>query len=387
MLEIKLVHNRKKLLKKNGTALIQWQLKYAGRYKHVSTKINVAPDQFDPDKEEVTAKHHKARLLNRVLRDQRDKIEDLEYQIIQGGGKIRLSLFEGVLEGKKVSRMNFIDFCIHELEVEDIKASTKKEQMVFVNKLKAYDPHVTFADIDVTFCQGFHSFLKRKGLGINTIGKEFKNFRKFVNRAIDKDFMDINQYPFRNFKIGSAPTKKLYLTQEELTLFESVDLEDFDDLQLSQDLYLFSCYTGLRFSDVTALTSGNLVQREREWYLELRMQKTNTDVVIPVGELFDGKGLAILRRYRSMNRETLFPGITNQYANRCLKVIGKMAGIKKNITFHSSRHTFGTVLLNKGLPKESVQALMGHSSLYQTEQYVQMLGTTIVNQLRSLRVA
>ena len=114
------------------------------------------------------------------------------------------------------------------------------------------------------------------------------------------------------------------------------------------------------------------------------MNKTSNFVQLPLNLLFEGKPLKIINQYQDVSRETLFQPFTNQHVNRILKVIGSMTEITKKLSYHSSRHTFATYLLNEGLAMESVQKLMGHTSILQTQEYAKLLNITVENQLKGL---
>jgi integrase len=141
----------------------------------------------------------------------------------------------------------------------------------------------------------------------------------------------------------------------------------------------------LRFSDLLNLKEENLHQDGNDsTYLKLKMQKTKDFIFLPVQSLYEGKPLNLLCKYINNDKEFILPQLTNQHVNRSLKIIGRLANTSKPITFHMSRHTFGTDLLNKGLPIESVQKLMGHKKLQQTQEYAKLLNLTVIKQLNQV---
>src|SRR5690606_24744159 len=112
--------------------------------------------------------------------------------------------------------------------------------------------------------------------------------------------------------------------------------------------YLFSCFTGLRISDIENITMDNIIGDT----LVFTMQKTNKFIRVKLNEtafnLLSGE-------------EKLFKGdYTREYINRELKQIAKAVGIKKRLYYHSSRHTFATNYLISGGKVENLQKLLGH---------------------------
>lgn len=143
----------------------------------------------------------------------------------------------------------------------------------------------------------------------------------------------------------------------------------------------------MRFSDLSALNKDNLITEGGHLWIEMRMQKTNEPIRIPVYLLFDGRGVEILNRYTVPDRKYIFDDLTNQYVNRELKEIAQLAGITKRVTFHCSRHTQATYLLYKGVSITTVQKLLGHKRIQTTQIYGKVMDTTIVSELESISFA
>ena len=137
------------------------------------------------------------------------------------------------------------------------------------------------------------------------------------------------------------------------------------EVPILKTAFLFSCLTGLRKSDVKTF-SWDMIQPEADGtlYITTRMQKTKQIVHNPIGE----EALALID---SDTREGLvFPGFKDNMTQTPLKQWLKMAGITKNITYHSSRHTYCTLQLEAGTDSRTVQELVGHKNLTTTQQYL-----------------
>ena len=149
-------------------------------------------------------------------------------------------------------------------------------------------------------------------------------------------------------------------------------------------MFLFSCYTGLRFSDLSALRKDNIQSINGEKWLNVTMQKTKQSIQIPLFLLFDNKPIEIIERYIEPDRKYIFDDLTNQYVNRKLKELAKLVGIEKNVTFHTARHTQATYLLYKGVNVTTVQKLLGHKKLETTLIYTKVMNRTITNELKAV---
>jgi site-specific recombinase XerD len=114
------------------------------------------------------------------------------------------------------------------------------------------------------------------------------------------------------------------------------------------------------------------------------MEKTNDYVQIPLIT----EAMEIIEKYNTHpDREVLnfvLPRIKNQKINFHLKTIGDTIGIHKTITHHVARHTFATRALNRGIPIEVVQKLLGHTDLKTTQIYAKMLTSTIVKEMEKM---
>ena len=104
---------------------------------------------------------------------------------------------------------------------------------------------------------------------------------------------------------------------------------------------------------------------------------------IPAGEVFEGKALQIIERYVSIEKLTAKLG-TNATVNKHLKEVFRKAKIEGNFTFHTSRHTFASLLLQMGVPVTSVQKMLGHQKLATTQLYGEVDKKTIAQDLKKV---
>lgn len=122
----------------------------------------------------------------------------------------------------------------------------------------------------------------------------------------------------------------------------------------------------------------------KEWLIKT-MEKTNENVRIPIYEIFNGKPVEILAKYKNFGSIFCFKHLTNQHVNRQLKSIASLAGIEnKTITFHTARHTTATYLLYKGVSITTVQKILGHKKLATTQIYAHIMDLTIEKELTAV---
>ena len=376
------VFNRKNRLKRNGTALIQIEAYLKGKKKYFSTKIYVLPEQWDARHRKIK-NHPNSISLNLQIRDFSNELESIEMQRRQSGKEFTLQFLTDYLNGDYTTV--FVKFCERELNLSKLKKNTIQQHNATIKHLTKFKKDTTFEQINFEYLLDFERFLIKKKLHQNTIVKHMSTVRKYVNRAIDLELFDLNKYPFRKYEMKRVEGKREFLTPEELERIENLRLDkENEHLQMTLDKFLFAAYTGLRYSDMSALKPESLtLVGDNEWLI-LDMVKTGEPVRVPVSLLFDGKPLDIFYKYVGKDPNTVFPYQKNETINTHLKAITKLAKVKKKVTYHIARHTQATYLIYKGMPMTSVQKLLGHKRLETTQIYAKIMDMTIVNELQNV---
>lgn len=378
------VFNRKNRLLPNGTALIQIEAYMRGKKKYFSTKIYIAPEQWDF--KHRTIKNHPNQIsLNKQIRDFVTILEDAEMKRRQSGKPFTLEYLNQFLQGNCSG--SFTEFCNREIKNEKLSENTKSGYKTTIKYLEEFKKDVHFDGVNFEYLNEFEQFLRKKGMLKNTIAKHFITVRRYVNLAINKELLDLNKYPFRTFKIQKAKTTRDYLTPEELHKLECFRVPaDMVKCQTALDKYIFSCYTGLRYSDMSALKPENLILEDGKEWLKFTMIKTGVEVRLPIHLPVFTKALDIIYNYIS-EKPTIFPDQTNDEINEDLKAIATKAKINKKVTFHTARHTQATLLLYKGVSITTVQKLLGHKRLETTQIYGKVMDMTMIKELQNVSLS
>jgi integrase len=256
--------------------------------------------------------------------------------------------------------------------------STYFHYRTLYSHLLNYAPNATIKDASIKeFCAGFIEYLRTaKGrftgreIGGNTLFIYVRVLGAVFNQAIKAGI--IKENPLNLFGRQELP---LYVKPEIpfLTLDEVKRLLNtpcaFPEIK---EAYLFSCFTGLRFSDVKALTWGQLRQdNNNETKIFYRQKKTQKQEYLPLAT----PALEIINaRERAADTEHVFNLQKNKEVNLKLKSFAAAAGIdSKKVTFHTARHTCATLLLSLGEPIEVVSKILGHSEIRTTQIYAKVL--------------
>ncbi len=378
-----LVYNRKKCLNKKGMALVQVEAYLGRKKKYFSTKVYLKPEQWD-NKKLIVKNHPNADALNRLIYEFVATIEKKELELWQQGKRISLELLKNALTTQE-NNSSFISFFRQEVMNSSLKDSTKRNHLSTLMLLQEFKKNITFSDLTFELISSFEYFLQLKGYHTNTIAKHMKHLKRHVNIAINKEYIEIQKYAFRKYKIKTIENKHTRLVPEELERLENLILSGrYVKLQKSLDAFLFCCYAGMRYSDFINLSSENFVDINQETWLIYKSVKTGTEVRLPLYLLFSGKGIAILNKYRD-NLEDFFHLRDNSNVNKDLIIITRLAGLSKRISFHTARHTNATLLIYNGINITTVQKLLGHKSVKTTQVYTNVMDMTIIHDLEKMK--
>lgn len=266
-----------------------------------------------------------------------------------------------------------------ETNPDNLSHITLKNYNKVNNCIKEFDGNCDLIDIDIDWIKNYEKYLVKKGKAINTIYDRMKILRKITKRAFEKEIID--NYPFKQYKAKTEESKREYLTIDELKIIELYEPKSKSE-DICKDVFLFSCYTGLRFSDMCTLTNDNFIEEDRI-IMNVRMQKTNTIIQFPIPD----KAVTILDKYKGgfyslpllsfqvkdfVKLKTKISS-RNAYFNRVLKNIISKCEIKKAISFHCARHTFATIGLSLGIRIEVLQKLLGHKNIRETQIYAKVV--------------
>ena len=201
-----------------------------------------------------------------------------------------------------------------------------------------------------------------------------------VRLAISKGTLRKN--PFSAYIPEQPLRKRRHMTREELEKFMHTSIPS-ERLCHTRDMFVFATFTGLSYADLRNLSEQHL-HRERNGSLWIRIKRQKTGMECNI-QLLDIP-LQIIDKYRAERKEDkIFNtiGIATIEAN--LKKIARQCGIEKHITFHMSRHNFGTLItLSQGVPLETVSQMMGHKSIRTTQIYAKMTRQKVNDDMKRL---
>jgi site-specific recombinase XerD len=274
----------------------------------------------------------------------------------------------------------------HNVQMKDVLAAgTLKNYFTTARYLQTFvrarykRKDIYLSELNYRFITEFEMFLRQhvpedhqKKLENNGVMKHLERMRKMVKLAVRLEWLQRD--PLESYKLRFTKVERECLTKAELLAIEK-KIFSIERLQWAQDLFIFSCYTGLAYTDVMQLTSSNIIIGiDGKHWIKTQRQKTDIAVAVPLLPT----SFAIINKYkndvRATIKGTLFPTISNQKLNSYLKEIADICGITKRFTYHLARHTFATtVTLSNGVPIETVSKMLGHTKITTTQIYAKVV--------------
>ena len=227
----------------------------------------------------------------------------------------------------------------------------------------------TFEEITVDLCNKFREYLlctpqlthKDRPLHINSAANYWSTFRASLHMAYREHKILENPNGFLE-RIDTIPTVKEHLSKQELINLANTPCE----YPVLKNAFLFACLTGLRKSDIKQLEWKHIQPYgDGGMYITLRMIKTQELVNNPISD----EAMELIGE-RSTGK--VFVGFNDSMTQTALKNWLKAAGITKHITFHCTRHTFGSLQVDAGTSVYTVQHMLGHKNVETTQIYANM---------------
>jgi site-specific recombinase XerD len=380
-----------------GLVPIYIRITVNGQRVEVTSGKECNPKTWNVETGRLKGTREDVRTLNAYLDNLQSQIHEAHYQQTASGLKITATTLKNRLVGKGEKFRTLIG--IFKDHNRKIAALINKEYAPgtvgryeialrhtenFINwKYKKSDVDIT--DVDHDFVTNFDFYLRsERKCANNSAVKYIKNFGKIIRIALASGWLEKD--PFTNYKAKVKRVDRGYLNQEELQCITEKILNN-DRLKQVKDIFIFSCFTGLAYADVSKLKRNEIIKgSDGEMWINTTRRKTDTISRIPLLPIaFD-----IIQKYSDhpvcLNTNKVLPIPSNQKVNEYLKEIAGICDIDKPLTFHIARHTFATtVTLSNGVPIESVSKMLGHTNIKTTQHYAKILDMKVSKDMAILK--
>jgi len=380
---------RKDKKNKAEKAPINIRITKRGKVRYFSTGFSINECDWDFEKNLIKSSFRNSVRMNNAIKN---IFMEIENKLIEEETKykhISISSLKSKIKSKSTGK--FFPYGNEYVKrYEDKKEfGSHRHYKTILKKFEDYikNENFLFEELDVNLLRQYEQELRVKHKNSSsTVYSNMKFIKTIVLSYIKSGNMAFDKNPFSNYKVKPDVSTRCYLTQDELIEIEKLEINPKINLFHHKNIYVFSAYAcGLRISDVLQLKWENF----NDGKLNIRIQKTND----PLSVKIPNKAIEILNYYKKddcqstdyifpllkckdeENRLHFFQSISSAtaYTNTDLKEIAKLAKIKKNISFHTARHTFATLALQKGMRIEYVSKLMGHKSIKETQIYAKII--------------
>lgn len=384
----RVVFDRHKTATKKSAAAIYIEVSYQRVRNFYNTGIKVCSNQFKDGR--VINCGQMAEYQERI-NDIRNTIENYINEKIKAKETFSLEGLKGYMEGyEKTSKSkSFIEYIEKRIrERTDITESTRKAHGKLISSLSEYKGIKTFHQLTKSNITNYYEWLLgreitkiahngkmyKTKMSVQTVASYMKLLRTYIHDAMLHEIIDHDPSSGIRVKRGDFEQKR-WLNETEMKMIENAELSS-GSLVRVRDLFIFSCYCGMAFSDLMDFKPEKLEKDGENTFLYGRRQKTGQEYIV----LILPKAMSVLKKY-----DYKLPKYSNQQYNHRLKDVAKEAGVEKPISSHWGRITFGFMALNKGVRIEVVSKAMGHATISETQRtYSRILKKTVVSEMSKL---
>lgn len=233
---------------------------------------------------------------------------------------------------------------------------------------------MTMDQIDKAFCQEYLDYLMTeyrpngKRVSNFTLHTYYRILNGALNAAVRAEIIKVNPFTKINNsdKIRLPESKRSYMTVEEVRALIATPMKN----EAVKRAYLFSCFCGLRVSDIVGLKWKDVFIDRGQYRLAVSMQKTKEPIYLPLSP----EALKWMpERGEKTAEDHVFDLPSASQMNLLLKPWAKAAGIDKRFSFHTSRHTFATMMLTLGADLYTTSKLLGHADVKMTQVYAKII--------------
>ena len=384
--------NRTKV-RKNGMCQLLCRISIDAESEQVGTKVSVNPSLWNPETGRADGRSRNAMDVNNAIDELTERINSLYMNIQTKLGFVTAELVKNALKGVAQKPLTLIKlFEEHNEEFASRVGIDRTKASFYVYRIgckhlsdfihKKYDvDDVSLRSLNLEFYDAFDLFLRTdKGLQQKTIHQHLYNLKKITKRAVNQG--TLRRDPFINLSPELPPLRSRHLKEDELKRLMACRIEN-PTLQRVRDWFVFSTFTGLALADLRRLSTEHLKQVEDgSWWIHIKRKKTGTDSTVRLLEI----PLRIIEKYHHERKgELIFNVYCRKYVYILIKKVGKLCDIE-TITFHQSRHNFGThITLSQGVPIETVSRMMGHKSISTTQIYAKVTDKKVTEDMSRLK--
>ena len=378
--------NRSKV-KTDGTTAVMCRISIDGKNSTLTTGTYCQPDDWNAKKGTI-----KTESDNNQLIKFRERLEQTYEHILKCQGVVSSELLKNTIVGinsiptfllqageVEIERLRFRSI---EINSNSTYRESKNAQVNLRNFILSRGiEDIAFSDITEEFGESFKLYLKTsQGRKPSYVNRCITWLNRLIYIAIDQEVLRSN--PIEDVRYEKKePAKHRYISKNDLKRIMETPMRD-QRIELVRRAFIFSSLTGLAYVDIHRLYPHHIGKTaEGRLYIRKQRVKTNVEAFIPLHPVAE----QIMMLYNTTDdSKPVFPLPVRDMIWYDINQIGASLGLKDNLSYHQSRHSFGTLLLSAGLSIESIAKMMGHANISTTQGYAQVTDMKISEDMDKL---
>jgi len=390
---LKLSFYLKKKINRNGLCPVMGRITIGNDMVQFSCKVEANPNLWDTRAGRMNGKSAHARLVNREIDKINVAVNARYREIVSIRGETTACEIKNAFQGTAMSQETLLTVFREHNEAFEKRVGVNRANRTYLNYKSGYSclerfvrekyhvSDLSFRQLDYSFIEKYDYYMRIDCRWMpNTILQKMTYLRKMVRIAIRRKI--INHDPFTGYTAERPKTCQRYVPAEELEKLMKTPLKS-SALDVTRDMFVFSCFTGLSYIDLYNLTVQKIVKGfDGSLWLDISRHKTDIESKIPLLDV----ALQLINKYRgAVSGDKVFPMKSCCHMNEQLKTIASLCGIERRLTFHMSRHTFATeICLSQGVSIETVSRILGHKKLSTTQRYAKVTHNKVNEEMEAL---
>ena len=374
-------------VKADGTTAILCRITINGKQTVISTGIHCCPEDWSSKKNGIKS----ARENNR-LQEYLRLISEAYEEILKSQGVVSAELLKNHISINNLHPTTLLQMGEwerarlkkHSEEINSI--SSYRHSMYYQKYLADYlasfgKNDIVLEDVTEEFGKAYKAYLKKgKNFGASQTNKCMCWLNRLLYLAVDRDIIRMN--PCEDLEYEPKPeAKHKYISREEFKRILATPMYDKRQ-ELARRAFIFSTLTGLAYVDIKLLHPHHIGRNaEGRQYIRINRKKTKVEAFIPLHPIVE----QILSLYNTTDDEQpVFPLPSRDALWFDIHEMGVIIGKEENLSYHQSRHSFGTFLISADIPIESIAKMMGHSNIRTTQGYARITDDKISKDMDKL---
>lgn len=378
--------NRSKT-KADGTTAVLCRITIDGKQTVISTGIYCRPEDWNGRKNEIKSARENSR-----LREYLRITEEAYNEILKSQGVVSAEILKNHIAMNNIHPVTLLQMGEwererlrkHSVEIDSI--SSYRHSMYYQKYLTDYlasfgKKDTAFEEVTEDFGKSYKAYLKKcKNFGASQTNKCLCWLNRLLYLAVDKEIIRVN--PCEDLEYEPKPeARHKYISREEFKRILATPMYDKRQ-ELARRAFIFSTLTGLAYVDIKLLHPHHIGRNaEGRRYIRINRKKTNVEAFIPLHPIAE----RILSLYNTTDDERpVFPLPSRDALWFDIHEMGVIIGKEENLSYHQSRHSFGTFLISADIPIESIAKMMGHSNIRTTQGYARITDDKISRDMDKL---